>query len=360
MKHLPEIAFMQTLGRLALILLSIAVAFPAGGATLPAVQPEETGFACSLLQREYPFVGVAFDIKSDKPLISTVTVDSPAMSAGIKPGDVVVACNDNRVANYNEVIAAIGKLKVGDVLKLTLERAAMLQNFQVTIASKPVGYTYMDCALSDTESPDVAEKIHWLTKAADLGYVNAMMILGELYSNKEPRNYEEAIKWFTRAATQGEAEAQLLLGMYYYYGDDVKKNRAEAAKWFRLAAEQGAADAQITLGLMYSTGDGVEKNHLEAVKWLQQASDRGLPKAKCALGVMYNYGLGVPQDSAKAFRLFEEAAAKGDANAKYHLALFYVQGTVVGKDQKKASELLADAEKQGSLEARALRESLYR
>lgn len=325
-----------------------------------ASPPEAPGFSCSLLQREYPFVGVAFDIKSDKPMVSTVTPDSPALLAGIKPGDIVAAYNDVDVANYNEVIAAISKLKVGDGLKLTVERAGALRDFAITIARKPIGYTYMDCALSDAESPDVTEKIHWLTKAADLGYVNAMMILGEIYSKEEPKNLEEAVKWFSQAATMGDAEAQLLLGMYYYYGDDVQKNRAEAAKWLKLAAEQGAADAQITLGLMYSTGDGVGKDHAEAVKWLQLAADQGLPKAKCALGVMYNYGLGVPRDAAKAFGLFEDAAGKGDANAMYHLALFYMQGTVVGKDQKKAGELLAAAEKYGSLEARALRESLSR
>lgn len=340
--------------------LLVMLALLAGETPLLAAPAVEPGFSCSLLQREYPFVGMAFDIKSDKPLISTVTADSPALLAGIKPGDIVVAYDDVRVANYNEVIAAIGKLKIGDALKLTVERAGGVQDFQVTVGRKPVGYTYMDCALSESESPEVAEKIHWLTQAADLGYVNAMMILGELYSNEEPKNYAEAIKWFERAATLGDAEAQLLLGMYYYYGDDVKKNRPEAAKWFRLAAEQGKADAQITLGMMYSTGDGVEKNHPEAVKWLELAAGQGLPKAKCALGVMYNYGLGVPQDSAKAFNLFEEAAGKGDANAKYHLALFYMQGTVVVKNQKKASELLTEAEKLGSLEARALRESLSR
>jgi len=325
-----------------------------------ASPPEDLGFSCALLQREYPFVGVAFDIKSDKPMVSTVTPDSPALLAGIKSGDIVVAYDDIGVTNYNEVITAISKLKVGDTLKLTVERADDLHDFAITIARKPIGYTYMDCALSDVESPATTEKIYWLTKAADLGYVNAMMILGELYSNEEPKNLEEAVRWFNKAATLGDAEAQLLLGMYYYYGDDVQKNRTEAAKWFKLAAEQGAADAQITLGLMYSTGDGVEKDHVEAVKWLQLAADQGVPKAKCALGVMYNYGLGVPRDAAKAFSLFEEAAGKGDANAMYHLALFYMQGTVVAKNQIKAGELLADAEKYGSLEARALRESLSR
>ena len=325
-----------------------------------AAQAQTAAYECELLKREYPFVGMAFDIKSDRPLISTVTPASPALQAGIKPGDVVVAYNRIEVSSYNQVIAAIGQLKIGDALTLTVERAGTVHDFSVVIDRKPVGYTYMDCALSDTESPTVGEKVHWLTQAAELGYINAMMILGEIYSKEEPKNYDEAIKWFSKAAELGDSEAQLLLGMYYYYGDDVKKNRAEAARWFRLAADQGAPDAQITLGLMYSTGDGVEKNHAEAVKWLQLAAGQGVAKANSALGVMYNYGLGVPQDSAKAFSLFEDAASHGDANAKYHLALFYMQGNVVKRDQNKASELLTEAERLGSLEAKALRETLTR
>lgn len=346
---------------------NIATVFIAGmllaaalhGSVCAATSPDG-GYECELLKKEYPFVGMAFDIKSDKPLISTVTVDSPAMVAGIKSGDVVVAYNDIAVSNYNEIITAIGKLKIGEALKLTVLRAGGTLDFNVTIDRKPVGFTYMDCALSNTESPGVDEKVHWLKKAADLGYVSAMMILGEIYSNEEPKNYEEAIRWFTRAAELGDAEAQLVLGMYFYYGEDVGRNRSEAAKWFRLAAEQGAVDAQLTLGLMYSTGDGVGKDYGEAVKWLQLAADQGLPKAKCALGVMYNYGFGVSKDPEKAFGLFADAAGHGDVNAKYHLALFYMQGGVVKQDQQKAVELLAEAEKHGSLEAKALRESLYR
>jgi len=325
-----------------------------------ATQGPSADYECELLDKEYPFVGMAFDIKSDRPLISTVTPGSPALLAGIRPGDVVLAYNRIDVASYNQVIAAIGKLKIGDSVTLSVDRSGTVQDFTVVIDRKPVGYTYMDCALSDTLSPTVEEKVHWLTRAADLGYVNAMMILGEIYSNEEPKNYETAIKWFSKAADLGDSEAQLLLGMYYYYGDDVRKNRAEAARWFRLAADQGVADAQITLGLMFSTGDGVEKDHAEAVKWLQLAADQGVAKANSALGVMYNYGLGVQQDSAKAFNLFEDAASHGDANAKYHLALFYMQGNVVKRDQNKASELLTEAEKLGSLEAKALRETLSR
>jgi len=342
---------------LAVTVMLLAGIFPQPGI---AAQSTVAEYECELLKREYPFVGMAFDIKSDKPLISTVTADSPAMVAGIKSADVVVAYNNVNVKNYNEIIAAIGKLKIGDSLKLTVLRGGSSLDFNVTIDRKPIGYTYMDCALSNTESPTVSEKIHWLTKAADLGYVSAMMILGEIYSNEEPKNYEEAIRWFTQAATLGESEAQLVLGMYYYYGEDVGKNRSEAAKWFRLAAGQGAVDAQLTLGLMYSTGDGVDKDYGEAVRWLQLAADQGLAKAKCALGVMYNYGFGVTKDPEKAFNLFAEAAGQGDVNAKYHLALFYMQGGVVKKDQEKAVALLAEAEKHGSLEAKALRESLYR
>jgi TPR repeat protein len=347
----------RVFGAFAASLMLVAISPPP---CVAAQQPQAQAHECGLLAREYPFVGMAFDIKSEKPMISSVTPGSPAVSAGIQAGDIVSAYNGITVTTYNEIITAIGQLKIGDTLKLTVLRNGRAQEFDVTIDRKPLGYTYIDCALSSTESPTAAERIYWLGKAAELGHVNAMMILGEIYSREEPRDFAAAMQWFNQAADLGDMEAQLVLGMYYYYGDDVNMNRAEAAKWLRLAAEQGSADARITLGLMYSTGDGVDKDYAEAVKWIQLAAEQGLAKAKCTLGVMYNYGLGVKRDPQKAFNLIEEAANHGDANAKYHLALFYIQGTVVRQDQDKAVALLLDAADRGSLEARALRDSLGR
>ncbi|MEX4218568.1 sel1 repeat family protein, partial [Haemophilus influenzae] len=85
----------------------------------------------------------------------------------------------------------------------------------------------------------------------------------------------EAVKWYRKAAEQGYADAQLNLGNMYAKGLGVKQDDVEAVKWYRKAAEQGDADAQALLGFAYLLGKGVQFNKSLAKEWLGKACDNG-------------------------------------------------------------------------------------
>ena len=69
----------------------------------------------------------------------------------------------------------------------------------------------------------------WLTAARE-GDVKAQYHMGETYSKgiNIEENAREAIKWYTRAAENGYIEAQIKVGEWYLY-----KNNDEAVKWYK-------------------------------------------------------------------------------------------------------------------------------
>ena len=65
-----------------------------------------------------------------------------------------------------------------------------------------------------------------------------------------PQCYELAFHWISLAANQGYIEAQSNLGLMYHEGEGVTQSYEKAAEQYTLAAEGGNATARCNLGLM--------------------------------------------------------------------------------------------------------------
>lgn len=61
--------------------------------------------------------------------IKEIEMDSPAMTAGIQSGDVIVKAGDEEISNYNEFLNVLYNAKPEDTIKLTLMRQGM-ETFQ--------------------------------------------------------------------------------------------------------------------------------------------------------------------------------------------------------------------------------------
>jgi regulator of sigma E protease len=66
-------------------------------------------------------------------IIDSVSPESPAMAAGIIPGDEIVAIDGQPVATWEQFYALIGSYKQGDVVTVTLRRGSATLDVQATL-----------------------------------------------------------------------------------------------------------------------------------------------------------------------------------------------------------------------------------
>ena len=122
------------------------------------------------------------------------------------------------------------------------------------------------------------------------GYFDA---LGEEYYSttggvaNEP-NYKEALYWFQKAADQGYAQAQVRLGDLYRYGNGVDADPTKAAYWYKKAADQGYDIAMESLGELYVTGNGVPQNTNLGFELMEKAAAQGNPHIQYSVGLAYD------------------------------------------------------------------------
>jgi len=88
---------------------------------------------------------------------------------------------------------------------------------------------------------DYAKAREWYEKAADKGYVRAMINLGALYG--EAQDYAQAREWFEKAADKGNVRAMINLGALYGKAQDY----AKAREWYEKAADKGDERAKAKL-----------------------------------------------------------------------------------------------------------------
>jgi PDZ domain len=74
------------------------------------------------------------------PIVVGVAPGSPALIAGLEPGDVISQVDGQPVATVSEFASAVARKHGGDRVVLQLERGAVTYLAHVTLATRPVGY----------------------------------------------------------------------------------------------------------------------------------------------------------------------------------------------------------------------------
>ncbi len=93
-----------------------------------------------------PYIGVQINTSYTKEMleryglpagavIDSVVDDGPADKAGIRRNDIIVSVGDSNVTDYNSLISAISKHKVGDTVKIRVYRNGEYHNLQVTLTA---------------------------------------------------------------------------------------------------------------------------------------------------------------------------------------------------------------------------------
>lgn len=116
---------------------------------------------------------------------------------------------------------------------------------------------------------------------------------------------EEGRRLLTKAAELGSVNAQLDLAVCFIWGDPpFEKSLTEARFWYLQAAMQGHQEAQLAVGSMFVQGDGGPTNYQEGLALLELAAKGPDPyeteSAARLLASYYSGAKGVPPNASKA------------------------------------------------------------
>lgn len=186
-------------------------------------------------------------------------------------------------------------------------------------------------------------------KAADAGYVPAMVGLGQIMIQGSVPGIgtpTDGVAMLERAAETGYALAPEALGLIYMRGLGGLQDYEKAARWNRQAAEAGRLRGMAFLGEQYYDGKGVKQDYLEAFLWLRQAAERGWAPSQRTIGYMLRHGQGVAKDYDKARHYLRLAVDQKDAFSMTELGIMHLNGEGGQKNEREACRLFKGADEQ--------------
>lgn len=195
---------------------------------------------------------------------------------------------------------------------------------------------------------DDKEAAQWLTKAADMGCIQALPVLARLHADhahysRAAEVHRRAIALFgsknvnhgllvepdgspceiypNAAAVIAAEERDVLvralteLAEMKAHGVGVSRDATAAVRLHMDAATRGHyTPSMFYVACALRDGRGVERNDDEALLWMQRAAQNGFPAALSAIATMYVTGRcdAVPQDEGRALAWFKRAEEFGD------------------------------------------------
>ena len=170
-----------------------------------------------------------------------------------------------------------------------------------------------------------------IEQAADLGSIQAMLLLGE---STRQTDQEYALRWFEAAAAKGNDHAKVQAGLVLSNrrgdGDAVR-----AFEYFKSAADNGNSEGKFTAGECYYLGKGTSVDVPKALELLQEAAAMHEPRAMDLLGTHFRRA----KDYQKARTYFEEATQLGFVRSTVNLGVLYLQGEGVSQNYQTAVAL---------------------
>ena len=191
------------------------------------------------------------------------------------------------------------------------------------------GQYHYACKLLSGEGveKDAALGKEWMQKAADQGVQKAKEKIEALDA---PRKVEE----YQKAAKLGDVNGMYMLGECYNLGRGVDRDLNESVKWFRAAAMQGHIGAMDGLGRCYEYGEGVDADEELSAAWYFRAAKAGLPWGQFHYANVLENGKGAIEDEELAVAWYLKAAKQGLADAQWRLGCRIVNGRGTEKDEE--------------------------
>lgn len=170
--------------------------------------------------------------------------------------------------------------------------------------------------------------ISWLIESANGGYVQAMYMLGLIYSTGTIADIKESFKWYLCAAENDDVRAQMKVSRFYEEGIGTAANPEAAFMWCERAANNNEVEAQYKLATMYECGYGVGRDMRKCTYWLKSAARLGNKEAakridefdsvKAKLVELFEKSKKIPRMLAEADRKRSEGRALQMAKSSHN------------------------------------------
>jgi TPR repeat protein len=227
-----------------------------------------------------------------------------------------------------------------------------------------------------------AEGLHWLTRAALQGHVEAKWQLAVLYlqgfspsddgekvSGKiaslrsgneagEP-DFVAAERWARVAAEAGSGDGQAILAYILSVGPDAMRDVDAARHWYKRSAQKNCPQGALGYALLLAREVQDEAGKREVVEYLGRAAKAGLATALCSLGDLTRGGIGVARSEALAADLYRRAAEKGCRSGQARWGLALIEGRGVERNPTEGESWLRRAALAGDSEAALRIGNLY-
>jgi TPR repeat protein len=182
------------------------------------------------------------------------------------------------------------------------------------------------------QQPDPDRAVSLIQRAAKDGHAGAILLLAQIqiYGSIVPRNPTIGLLSLQQLADAGFADAMLALGDVFSDGVDgtLSRDPALAFRYYTQAADAGSNSAVTRMAGMLLRGEGVSRDMTRGLALLEQSARAGSASALVEMGAIYRDGgtEGVARDAVRAFGYFRQAADLGDLRATLEAALMQLDG----------------------------------
>lgn len=156
------------IGSALLVLAAVAGASYAQDATPEATTTPQAAAPQTPLRMGRPLLGIAVTDTTSGVTIQRVAVGSPAETAKLQVGDVILSANDTKIATVGDLQKVIAAAKAGDVIAFSVQRGGEQVSVQVTLTAQMGG------CFQQAFPADPLQAAQWVLhvslEAADGGY----------------------------------------------------------------------------------------------------------------------------------------------------------------------------------------------
>lgn len=226
------------------------------------------------------------------------------------------------------------------------EQLKEIKPIEVVVEKEKTGQEWFDLGFlhqvgGKDVAVDLAQAVKCHEKAVELGHIEALVVLGAIYSTRNsydfPIDLDKAEKYYTDAKDLGLAGLFRLGEIYRGNGRfdgfyEIEVNLTKAASCYKKVAEAGDPQAMHLLGNVYHNQNGRDQSFTDlkkAVEWYKKAiaADENDAISMCCLGHVYSKGSeDVPIDLNEAIKWYAQSADKGVVNGYYWVGRIYYEG----------------------------------